>query len=1001
MAIKLITGPANAGKARAVLERLHTHAARGEEPLLVVPTRADVEHYLRELAGSGAVMGVRVERFAGLGGELARRAGVQEAALGATARERIVAALAERAGERASEGLVRALQDLFAELRVQRVGAARFEQALARAQAGGGSAGHAGLGALFASYSRTLERLGLVDAEQRTMRALDALRERPSLWGGTPVLFYGFDDLTTLQLDAIETLGRLVDAPVTVSLAYEGGRAAFAGRAASFQALRPLAHEHVQLAARAEHYARASRRALGHLERSLFEASAARVPAGPALQLLEGGGERAELELIAGELLSLLAQGVPAEQIAVLVRPGGTDLDLLEDVFAVAGVPFRLVRRRRFADTAVGGALIGLLRCVAREDGVVEGTLADLLRWLRAPGVLRLEGAEGPGPSLADRLELAARRAGVLDAAGARALWEERNWPLEQIERLGEAQGAGAAALCALAARELRWLFRAPWRGLAPVLAAGERDEAAALAAGERALAELRELARIAPELAPAGAAELAGCLASVEFVGAGHRTAPASDHSPQDARGARPAQAAVAVLDPLQLRARRVRALFVCGLQEGAFPARAGAQPLLDDGERRRLAELAGLRLDQHAGHSQAAQLASERYLLYAALSRPQERLYLSWHTADDDAEGASRSLFVDDVCDLFEESLESGRRRRALGALPAEPGEEGALPGGRPAGVRQARRRRGLGDARVLGRLAELVWSPSSLERWIGCPMSWFVEKVLRPGDFEPDPEPLARGALAHAALKETFDALRAQTGSAKLTPARLERARELLRAALSECEREHPLTGPPERQLSVRRRLRADLERYLAHAAASSSPLQPAAFELGFGIAAGDERGEPSELPALELAGLRLRGRVDRVDTDGQGRAVVYDYKGANVPPGARWIKDGRVQVALYMRAAEELMGVQAAGGFYQPLSGDDLRARGVLDGEAGIELDCVRQDVLEHAELRGLLDDALALAAAAAGEARRGELEGRPESCAYRGGCMFPSICRCSP
>ena len=63
------------------------------------------------------------------------------------------------------------------------------------------------------------------------LHALDVLRERPALWARTPVLFYGFDDLTRLQLDAIETLGRVVDAEVTVSLAYEPGRAAFAGRA--------------------------------------------------------------------------------------------------------------------------------------------------------------------------------------------------------------------------------------------------------------------------------------------------------------------------------------------------------------------------------------------------------------------------------------------------------------------------------------------------------------------------------------------------------------------------------------------------------------------------------------------------------------------------------------------------------------------------------------------------------------------------------------------------
>ena len=76
MPITLITGPANAGKAQVVLDAVRRDLAHGAEPLLVVPTRADVEHYLRELAGDGAAMGVRVERFDGLierGGAARRR----------------------------------------------------------------------------------------------------------------------------------------------------------------------------------------------------------------------------------------------------------------------------------------------------------------------------------------------------------------------------------------------------------------------------------------------------------------------------------------------------------------------------------------------------------------------------------------------------------------------------------------------------------------------------------------------------------------------------------------------------------------------------------------------------------------------------------------------------------------------------------------------------------------------------------------------------------------
>jgi ATP-dependent helicase/DNAse subunit B len=970
MPITLITGPANAGKAELVLDAVRRELAHGAEPLLVVPTRADAEHYLRELAGDGAAMGVRVERFDGLLADVVARAGIAEPLLGGLARERLLEALA---GTTVGRGYVRALGELFAELQVRRVSPQRLSEALARWEAAdGGGEERTGLGRLFASYRAELARLGRLDAEQRAVQALDRLRERPSLWGGTPVAFYGFDDLTALQLDAIETLGTLVDTRVTVSLAYEPGRAALVGRAATFHTIAPLAAEHRSLPARAEHYAPSARAALSHLERSLFEPGAARVGHGAALRLLEGGGERAELELVAREIVALLGEGVPAEEIAVLARPAGVSLELLAEVFASARIPLSSQRRRALGDTATGGALIGLLRCVTpmptpTNDAEQRGTLADLLAYLRAPGVLEQ-------PALADMLELRARRAGVRDSERARGLWEERHWPLEVLDRLQAAQERSPRALLERAMRELLRLFAAPRRAQARVLDGDELDEAAAVSLARRALGELRELARLDAALAPASATELARVLDGLTLL-SGEGLAPGM----------------VAALDPLALRARRVRVLFVCGLQEGVFPARERPQPLLGEEERRRLGELSGLRLGERADL-----LAAERYLLYAALSRPRERLVLSWHAADDDGQPTSRSLFVDDVCDLFERSLLDERAWRALGASD----RPGAVDTADSRGTAVEWPDEPLRDERLLASLRERPWSASALERFIACPVSWFVERVLRPGELDPDAEPLARGALAHAALKDCLQELRRETGSARVTAATLPRARELLTRALSENERERPLSVLPERRSAARRRLQADLDRFLARAAASASDLEPVELELGFGFAAGDERGEASELGAFELGeGVRMRGRIDRIDVNAAGDAVIYDYKGKDPPGAARWIRDGKLQVALYMLAAEQLLGLRAVGGFYQPLAGAELRARGVLDGEAGIELDCVSTDVREHSELRELLEEARASALAVAEQAASGRLQARPQTCAFRGGCMYPTICRC--
>jgi len=1038
MAIVLITGPANAGKARVVLDAVRARAARGEEPWLVVPTHPDVERYRRELAEGGLVMGVRVERFHGLLAEAVRRAGVHELPLSALTRECVLASVAARTcsppelAER--PGFVRALVGLVGELEVGRVSPARLRGALQTwagegAPAGGQVTRAAELSALYEGYHELLERLGRLDPDQRAARALDAIRRAPALWGRTPVLLYGFDDLTPLQFDAIQTLGFLADAPVTVSLAYEPGRVAFAGRAGAFQTLLPWAAEHRALEARAEYYPLDARAALHRLERGLFESPSLDALAGTAplgssvdpaeatgsaeamgrveadavvdlertsidpagvVRMLEGGSPRAELELVAGEIRALLDAGVAPGEVAIAHRSPGALAELLGEVLGAFEIPFVLPLRLSFSHTALGRALCGLLAAACTE----EGRLEDLLAWLRAPGLLEHQ-------ELADRLEAAARRTGVRSAAGARALWEAEQWPLETLDHLRDAAERGPLALIQRTARELEWLFCAPRRHAGAVLEDEQLGEAQALAGATRALGELAELVRAEPSLAPSPA-ELLALLRGLEL--------PASDHLESGAEDA------VAVLDPLALRARRVRALFLCGLQEGFFPAPPRPLPVLSEEERRTLAAASGLRL----GAPEQA-LAAERYLFYAAVSRPEELLVLSWHTATEEGESSVPSLFLDDVCDLFPETLRGERARRPAGAArwpgpgpaPASwAARELALDSPRAAASALAP----LADARLLAELREdRLWSASSLKLWADCPVRWFVERLLRAQDLDPDPEPLARGGLAHAALRDTLAGLQQRYGSARLTPGRLAAARELLHEALARHAPDFPLSVAPERVPGVRRRLEADLERYLAHAAERDSPLEPLHLELGFGF----PEDTPS-LPPLDLGyGVRLRGRIDRVDVEvgagGIGRAVVYDYKGAVAPPADRWAGERSMQVALYMRAVEQLLGTSVVGGFYQPLSGRDLRARGLLavgDGvdaaggateptTGGIELECVRGDARAPEEVQAIVDELLALAREAAAQADAGALEPRPDTCGFGdGGCMYPSICRCA-
>ena len=240
-----------------------------------------------------------------------------------------------------------------------------------------------------------------------------------------------------------------------------------------------------------------------------------------------------------------------------------------------------------------------------------------------------------------------------------------------------------------------------------------------------------------------------------------------------------------VAVATPLRVRARRVRALFACGLQEGAWPAPARPDPLLGDDDRGALAKASGLVLRQRGDA-----LSAERYIFYAAATRPTDLLALSWHDADDDGQPTTRSFFVDDVAELFAQSLVEGTERRRLGEVGWA---EGAAPTAREARRAWAAAQPGRRAApdRVLRAepvLAELrawpAFSASGLESWASCPMRWLIERFINPDELQPDPEPMLRGTLAHRVLRDVLAAL----GPRPLRPDDLSAARGALGAALT---------------------------------------------------------------------------------------------------------------------------------------------------------------------------------------------------------------------
>jgi len=284
------------------------------------------------------------------------------------------------------------------------------------------------------------------------------------------------------------------------------------------------------------------------------------------------------------------------------------------------------------------------------------------------------------------------------------------------------------------------------------------------------------------------------------------------------------------------------------------------------------------------------------------------------------------------------------------------------------------------------VLGALAAReVESARGLEAFAACGVRWLVERVLKPERLDPDPEPMTRGSLAHAVLERTLRGLKERTGSARLAPDTLEAASAELRAAVAEL-------GGSRAGARARAGLRAlevDLLRWLEAEATTGPGFEPRWLEWSFG-------GEGDAHGALALAGVRVSGRVDRIDVGPGGEALVRDYKNSKGYPQATWAADGHLQAALYALAARELLGLEPAGALYQPLRGRDLRPRGaVRDGDAAAGL--VPNDVVDPDAWEALLDELRSEAEDAARRLRAGELRPCPERCTPRG-CGYPGICR---
>lgn len=865
---------------------------------------------------------------------------------------------------------------------------------------------------LFLAYERAREEEGLLDHEDYLRRARDRLRDGVSEFAVDFVGVDGFQNFTGLERDLLLLLaGRAAELEVTLpfdpALAAEGGRP-FAVSRETREFLRGRGFAEVLLPGNR----RAATEDLRRLERGLFAPDPEPAPPDGSVRALAGADAEDEADRVARLVLSLVTEGEAPyawRDVVIVVRDTAVRRDLFRHAFRRHRIPLRIYGRERLADHPLVRAVRDLLAIL--RDGPERSRVLGLFRSGRVADV---------SPAAADRLEFDLLEHGP---PASREDWIARVRPHSDAAAdwlagaLGSDLLAGTRPPRELAEAVLGFLRSA--LGPIPDPAGDEEDvRLEALAAGA-----IRRLARETAEgLGPSPAAAPGDWLARFEE---GLRELSAA---PRDRR-----LDVVNLIDAREARQWEAPVVIVSGLVEGEFPRSPREDIFLAEKDRRAVNDRGDLSLRERA-----LEREEESYLFYVALTRARERLWLTWPATDGKGEETLPSLFLREALALFPDGGEGivslrrlsealpreeetadreDLRRRALFGMsePYRPGTEEearakaatalhdllvGAEGDEPdadyvravrVGARFYRPPAGIlvAPEGVLGSpAAEGAFAVSALEDFAACPYLHFARRSLRlkgpPASGEDGLDPRLLGEIGHEVLERLF----ARTVEGGPLPAP-EDVPPLYEEVFDRRAAGVPFGLAAER---ARRSYRRALVRLVAEERERlvASGWRPARVESDFEFA----------LPGPEP--LRVKGRVDRIDTGEDGGAIVIDYKGAKGFDRSleRKAEAGvHLQLPLYLLAAREQYGFEPAGAWLLPIRGDDRhRPSGyAVEGAPAPR----RKVALGREELDALLERTAERVREIAARIRAGKIDVAPfdpDDCAR---CEYADLCRIEP
>lgn len=428
------------------------------------------------------------------------------------------------------------------------------------------------------------------------------------------------------------------------------------------------------------------------------------------------------------------------------------------------------------------------------------------------------------------------------------------------------------------------------------------------------------------------------------------------------------PLQKGVQVLEAHEAALTPFRATFVVHANDGVFPRRSAVSGLLSDEERELLSRETGLPLTHRRDH-----LRRERTLWRAVAS--QAEVTVTYRTADADGTPRLPSLMVpahdpgDELPRTFDLDAEplsvaqaswraarefAAARRRRMGEMVGSPEPIGlsravvaAYAESRRAGVQpsleEAPLRPGpwhgqIRDPVVLASLNERFasdysWSASQLQLYSGCPFLFLVERVLwldDVGEVEEETSPLVFGSLAHAALERFYRQYLERPLPDSLDDEARARCEEAIDGVIRTAEETGEWVGSRALWAAAKRSLREGVLAFVAWELGVLRKQGERPFRVEHPFGYGDT--PPLRLRGSSLTGgsrqLLLRGRIDRVDTVGEGdlaRFHILDYKSGSYP-GRQQYEDGSLlQTPLYMEAMAQAEGLAVSSGYFRSIKG----------------------------------------------------------------------------